>query len=88
MRLVTAWICMSVGYMLQTSSDAATTRSDHVRSNTWDMLSVAVGGVGCGSWAAVEESCGVAVGVEEAMVSGLLLLLLRVVMRRDKKVNK
>ena len=73
MRLVIAFTCISVGYMLHTSSDAATTRSDHVRKNTWDMLSVAVGGIGWGASAVVEEPCGVAIGVEEAMVGALLL---------------
>ena len=73
MRLVIAFTCMSVGYMLHTSIDAATTRSDHVRKNTWDILSVAVGGIGWGASAVVEEPCGVAIGVEEAMVGALLL---------------
>eukprot|EP00978_Attheya_sp_CCMP212_P008487 scaffold19927_cov28-Attheya_sp.AAC.1 len=58
----------SVGYMLHTSSDAATTCSDHVRKNAWERISVAVGDIGCG-WllTVVEEPWGVVVGVEGAM---------------------
>eukprot|EP00978_Attheya_sp_CCMP212_P005156 scaffold11396_cov58-Attheya_sp.AAC.2 len=75
MRLVIACTCMSVGYMLHTSSDAATTRSDHVRNNDWETISVVVGDIGCGWLVAVVEPLGAVVGVEGAMV-GLLLLLI------------
>jgi hypothetical protein len=64
---------MSVGYMLHTSSDAATTPSDHIRKNKWERLSAVVGGIGCGVSVGVEEPCGVTVGVEEAVVGALLL---------------
>eukprot|EP00978_Attheya_sp_CCMP212_P042925 scaffold270879_cov33-Attheya_sp.AAC.1 len=60
---------MSVGYMLHTSSDAATTRSDHVRNNAWERISIAVGSIGCVWFVAVAEPWGVVVGVEGAMVS-------------------
>eukprot|EP00978_Attheya_sp_CCMP212_P012585 scaffold31461_cov69-Attheya_sp.AAC.1 len=69
MRLEIACTCISVGYMLHTSSDAATTRSDHVRNNDWEGISVGVGSIGCGWWVAVADPLGVVVGVEGAMVS-------------------
>jgi hypothetical protein len=59
--------------MLHTSSDAATTRYNHVRNNKWERVSVAVGDVGCGWLVAVAETLGVVVGVEGVMVSLLLL---------------
>eukprot|EP00978_Attheya_sp_CCMP212_P021582 scaffold63207_cov27-Attheya_sp.AAC.1 len=68
MRLEIACTCMSVGYMLHISCDAATTRSDHVRNNDWERISVAVGEIGCARFVVVAEPWGVVVGVEWAMV--------------------
>eukprot|EP00978_Attheya_sp_CCMP212_P043998 scaffold296960_cov42-Attheya_sp.AAC.1 len=76
MRLEIDCTCMSVGYMFHTSSDAATTRSDHVRRNDSEGISIAVGDIGCGWWVVVAEPWGVGVGVEGAMVSRLLLLII------------
>eukprot|EP00978_Attheya_sp_CCMP212_P032077 scaffold123615_cov43-Attheya_sp.AAC.3 len=88
---------MSVGYMLHISSDAATTRSDHVRNNAWERISVAVGRIGYAWWVVVAEPWGVVVGVEGAMVSRLLLLIVacysgvvelgRKISRRQKSVR-
>eukprot|EP00978_Attheya_sp_CCMP212_P039275 scaffold202891_cov51-Attheya_sp.AAC.1 len=79
----------SVGYMLHTSSsDAATTRFDHVRKNAWERISVVVGDIGCGWLLAVVESWGVVVGVEGAMVSLLLLLIIACVLDVPGTVEK
>ena len=48
---------------------SAMTRSDHVRNNDWERISVAVGDIGCGWLLAVVEPFGAVVGVEGAMVS-------------------
>eukprot|EP00978_Attheya_sp_CCMP212_P019938 scaffold56641_cov49-Attheya_sp.AAC.2 len=60
---------------VRTRGIVMTTRSDHVRNNKWERVSVAVGDIGCRWLVVVAEPWGVVIGVEGVMV-GLLLLLI------------